>query len=415
MTFPYTTPEGKQSKALVKLGQDTFMPNYKPREMILDKGEGSRVWDLDGNEYIDFSTGIAVNSLGHRDPDLLKALNEQAMKIWHTSNVFFTEPSIRLAEAMVENVDFCERVYFCNSGGEANEAGIKLIRKWATGEGRDPEHREILTVTGSFHGRTMATVTATAQPKYHEGFEPLPGGFKYCDGFNNIDAIKEAVSDKTCAIMIEPIQGEGGIVPMEEGFLKALHNLCDEKDMLLFLDEIQCGMGRTGKLYAYMHEEGVEPDLLSTAKALGCGIPVGALLAGKKTAEVLQFGSHGSTFGGNPLMCAVALAAFTKINDERLMKHVERMSKNFMGSLAQLNQEFNLFTEIRGKGLMIGAELNDAWKGRAGELAEVARKYGVLMLVAGPNVARFLPPLTLNDEDLQEGMERLTKAFESVA
>jgi acetylornithine/N-succinyldiaminopimelate aminotransferase len=246
MTFPYTTPHNDISKALVKMGQDNFMPNYKPREMILDKAEGSRVWDLDGNDYIDFSTGIAVNSLGHRDPDLLKALNEQALKIWHTSNVFFTEPAIRLATAMVENIPFCERVYFCNSGAEANEAGIKLIRKWATENGRDPEHREILTVTGSFHGRTLATVTATAQPKYQEGFEPLPKGFAYCDGFNNIEAIKAAVSDKTCAILIEPIQGEGGIVPMKKGFLKALRKLCDEKNIVLFRDEIQCGMGRTG-------------------------------------------------------------------------------------------------------------------------------------------------------------------------
>lgn len=411
---PYEAPVGAESKQLIDSAKGSFMKNYQPREMIIDRAAGSKVWDLDGNEYIDLSTGIAVNSLGHGDEDLLDALHKQAGKIWHTSNVFYTEPPIQLAEAIVNAVPFCERVYFSNSGAEANEAAIKLVRKWAADKGRGVDEREILTFTGSFHGRTLATVTATAQPKYQEGFEPLPGGFKYCDGFNNIEAVKEAVSDKTCAIMVEPVQGEGGVKPMDEGFLKALRDLCDERDMLLILDEIQCGVGRTGKLYAYMHADGVEPDILTSAKALGCGVPVGAMLTSKKVSEVFQFGSHGSTFGGNPLMCAVALAAFNKINDERLMRHVERQSKSLIGQLAQINQELDIFTEIRGQGLMIGAELTEKYRGRAGEITETARKYGVLTLVAGTDVLRFLPPLNISDEDLHEGILRLYAALKSL-
>ena len=411
--IPYNTPKNEDSKTLVKIGQDYFMKNYKPREMIIDRGEGSRVWDLDGNEYVDFGTGISVNSLGHRDADLLKALTAQAYKVWHTSNIYFTAPAIELAEEMVKNVDFCERVYFCNSGGEANEAAIKLARKWAADKGRSPENREIITFEGSFHGRTLATVTATAQPKYQKGFEPLPEGFTYSDGFNDIAKVAEIISDKTIAIMVEPVQGEGGILPMAEGFLQELRDLCDKHDLLLILDEIQCGMGRTGELYAYMHSKNVQPDILTSAKALGCGMPIGAMLVGKKTADTFEFGSHGSTFGGNPLACAVALEAFRKINNDRLMRHVNRQATNLRGQLAQLNQEFDIFEEIRGQGLMIGAELKKQWHGKAGELMELARTHGLLILVAGPNVIRFLPALTISDEDLHEGILRLTNALEA--
>lgn len=408
--LPFATPEGSASKELVRKGQTYFTPNYKPREMILDHGKGSRLWDLDGNDYIDFGAGIAVCSLGHQDEDLLAALDTQSRKLWHTSNIFFTEPAIRLAEALVEAVPFCERVYFCNSGAEANEAAIKLIRKWATQQGRGPQQREIVTFAGSFHGRTLATVTATAQPKYQQGYEPLPGGFVYCPAFNDIEALKACVTENTCAILIEPVQGEGGVVPARPGYLQEIRALCDEKGLLLAFDEIQCGMGRTGSLFAHMGE-GVEPDIVTVAKALGGGLPVGAMLTGKKVAEVFDFGSHGSTFGGNPVMCAVALAALRKINTPDLLAHVAMMEDHLRDGLAKINDELGLFTEVRGKGLMIGAPLVQEFCGKSGALSEMCRRFGVLVLVAGPDVLRFLPPLTITLEELEEGMGRVKAAL----
>lgn len=408
---PIITPEGDASKSLIEKAKKYYTENYKPREMILDHGKGSRVWDLDGNDYIDLGAGIAVSSLGHQDPDLLKALDEQSRKIWHTSNIFFTAPPILLAEALVEAVPFAKRVYFSNSGTEANEAAIKLIRKWAAAQVRTPEQREIITFTGSFHGRTLAAVTATAQPKYHEGFEPMPGGFVYCDPFNDIEALKKLVTDKTCAIMLEPVQGEGGIRPAKPGFLKAVRELCNEKNLLLVYDEIQCGMGRTGKLFDYMHEEGVEPDILTSAKGIGGGVPIGAMLVGEKVEHVLQFGHHGSTFGGNPVMCAVALAALKKINTPEILGNVEARGAELKAQLAMINQELGLFTEIRGKGLMIGAELAEPFKGKANDLSDLIRRFGVLVLVAGPNVLRFVPPLNITEEELHIGMIRLSEAL----
>lgn len=400
------------SQELVAMGQRYYVPNYKPREMILDKGQGARVWDLEGKDYIDLGSGIAVCSLGHRDPDLIEALVEQADKLWHTSNIFFTEPPIRLAKALVESAAFADRVYLCNSGAEANEAMIKLVRKYAAGKGRDPEHREIITFTGSFHGRTLATVTATAQPKYQEGYEPLPGGFTYCPRFNDEEAISALVSDKTCAIVVEPIQGEGGVMPAKPGFLKHLRELCDKHDALLVFDEIQCGMGRTGTLYAHQHE-GVEPDIMTLAKALGGGIPIGAMLVGKKAAEVFQFGSHGSTFGGNPIMAAVALKALEKISNPDLLAGVEAKHALVIAELAMINEEFKCFSDIRGRGLMIGAELTPDYHGKAGDISEAARKAGVLVLIAGPNVIRFLPPLVISENDLHLGLVRFRNGLES--
>lgn len=408
--LPFVTPEGNLSKELVHKGKTYFTPNYKPREMILDHGKGARLWDLDGNEYIDFGAGIAVCSLGHQDPDLLAALDAQSRKLWHTSNIFFTEPAIRLAEALVEAVPFAQRVYFANSGAEANEAAIKLIRKWASGQGRAPHQREIITFAGSFHGRTLATVTATAQPKYQQGYEPLPGGFVYCPKFNDMEALKACVTENTCAILVEPVQGEGGVVPAKHGFLQEIRALCDEKNILLVFDEIQCGMGRTGALFAHM-QEWVVPDIMTIAKALGGGLPIGALLAGEKVAEVFDFGSHGSTFGGNPVMCAVANAALKKINDPALMRHVGEMERLLRSGLDAMNQKLGLFCDIRGRGLMIGAELVQEYKGKSAALSEMARRFGVLVLVAGPDVLRFLPPLTITPDEMQDGLARLGEAL----
>lgn len=403
---PSTHNLGALSSELIIKGQTYYTANYKPREMILDHGKGARIWDLDGNDYIDLSAGIAVSSLGHQDPDLLAALIEQAHKLWHTSNVFFTEPPIRLAEALAQSVSWGKRVYLCNSGTEANEAMIKLVRKHAADRGKAPEHREIISFAGSFHGRTLAAVAATAQPKYHQGFEPMPAGFVYCPVFNDIEAVRPLVSEKTCAILVEPVQGEGGVMPAKPGFLKGLRALCDEVGALLVVDEIQAGMGRTGTLYAHAQDE-VVPDIMTLAKALGGGVPIGAMIVGEKAAETFVFGSHGSTFGGNPVMAAVGLAALKKISNPALLTEVIRKGERLRASLASINAEAGLFTEIRGRGLMIGAELVSEFKGQANAIAEAARKAGVLLLVAGPDVLRFLPPLTITDEELDEGLARL--------
>ncbi len=392
----------KVTQDLVELGQQTYLPVYAPREMILDHGEGSRVWDIDGNEYIDLGTGISVNNLGHCNPDMIRVAVAQMKKLWHTSNIYFTEPPIRLA-ADLTKVSFADRVFFSNSGAEANEAAIKLARKFSSVK-HPPQKREIITFKGSFHGRTLTTVTATAQPKYHEGFEPLPGGFTYCD-FNDEEAITQLISEKTCAVMLEPIQGEGGITPAQPGFLKLLRKLCDQYEALLIFDEIQCGMGRTGKLFA--HEwEGVLPDIMTLAKALGGGLPIGAMLTTEKVAQTLKVGDHGSTFGGNPVATALAAEALRQLRTPTLMKNVQQQGEYLKSRLNALNAELGKFKEIRGLGLMIGVELQGEWIGQAKNITEVCRRHGVLILQAGPNVLRFLPPLTITKEELDLGMDR---------
>lgn len=407
---PSTHNLGALSAELVAKGQKYYVPNYKPREMILDHGKGSTVWDLDGRDYIDLGAGIAVNSLGHQDPDLLAALDAQSRKIWHTSNVFFTEPPIRLAELLVESADFAMRAYLCNSGAEANEAAIKLVRKYAADAGRPPERRDIITFNGSFHGRTLATVTATAQPKYQQGYEPLPGGFRYCPTFNDEAAIESMVNENTCAVFVEPVQGEGGVIPAKPGYLKHIKSLCEKVGALLVLDEIQAGMGRTGTLFAY-EQDGVVPDIVTLAKALGCGVPVGAMLVGEKAADILQFGSHGSTFGGNPLMTAVAHAAVTKLKSPELLQAAISKGQWLREQLAVMNKELNIFADVRGRGLMIGAELKAGFAGQANAIADAARKEGVLVLVAGPNVLRFVPPLTITQTEFETGLSRLRNAL----
>lgn len=400
-----------ESKKLVDQGYQYFVPCYKPREMILDRGEGARLWDKDDNEYIDLGAGIAVNSLGHAHPQLTRVLHAQVDKLWHTSNVYFTEPTVQLAKELVEASGFATRVLFSNSGAEANEGAIKLARKYAADNGRPPEAREIVTFKGSFHGRTLATVTATAQPKYQAGYEPLPGGFVYAEKFNDEKAVDKVVSEKTCAILVEPVQGEGGIVPFKPGFLTYLRKKCDAVGALLMLDEVQCGMMRTGKMLAYMHEQGLQPDVVTLAKALGCGFPIGALLAGPKVADVFQFGSHGTTFGGNPMATAVALAGLKILQSKEIARNVEARSRQIHAFLERINGELGLFTETRGAGLMIGAELKPELHGKAGDIMEHARLHGVLVLVAGPNVVRFLPPLNITEEELQTGLERLEEAL----
>lgn len=407
---PSTHNQGQRTQELIALGKQYYVPNYKPREMILDHGKGSTIWDIDGKDYIDFGAGIAVCSLGHQDPDLLKALDTQSRKLWHTSNIFYTEPPIRLAEKLVETSGFAKKVFFSNSGAEANEAAIKLCRKYAADQGKPPEKRNIISFNGSFHGRTMATVTLTAQPKYHIGFEPMPAGFVYCHTFNDETAIDALVNENTCAIFVEPVQGEGGVMPAKPGFLKHLRALCDKVGALLVVDEIQAGLGRTGTLFAYTQDE-VTPDVVTLAKALGGGLPIGAMLVGEKACDVLQFGTHGTTFGGNPVMAAVALASVTKLAKAEILANVHARSEMLRSALNAMNDEMKLFREVRGRGLMIGAELIPELAGKSGDISEAARKAGVLVLVAGPNVMRFLPPLTITEQEMAEGIKRFKAAL----
>jgi acetylornithine/N-succinyldiaminopimelate aminotransferase len=395
---------------LIGLGKRYWLPIYRPREVVLDHGKGARVWDTEGRDYVDFGAGIAVNALGHQDPDLVEALTTQAHKLWHASNVFYSEPPLRLAEELVSASGFAERVFLCNSGSEANEAAIKLVRKWAASKGRAPEQRVIVTFRGSFHGRTLAAVTATAQPKYQEGYEPLPGGFRYLD-FNDVAALETAFAQgDVAAVMLEPVQGEGGVLPAAPGFLKRVRELCDAHDALLVLDEIQCGMGRTGTLFAYVQDD-VKPDIVTLAKALGCGFPIGAMLVGSKGSEAMQFGAHGTTFGGNPMAAAVARVALRKLASPEVLANVAKQAQALREGLAELNAELGLFAEVRGRGLMLGAVLADAYKGKAGEILDCAAAHGLLVLQAGPDVLRFVPPLNISDEDVVEGLRRLRDAI----
>ncbi|ODU52660.1 MAG: acetylornithine aminotransferase [Lysobacteraceae bacterium SCN 69-48] len=399
-------------EALLALGREVLLPVYRQREMILERGQGARVWDSEGRDYVDFAAGIAVCSLGHCDPELTAALVEQAGRLWHTSNVFYSEPPLRLAQELVAASRFAERAFLCNSGAEANEAAIKLVRKWATAQGREPARRVILTFRGSFHGRTLAAVTATAQPKYQEGFDPLPGGFRYVD-FNDIAQLETAMaSGDVAAVMLEPVQGEGGVMPAAPGYLQAVRALCDRHKALLVLDEIQCGMGRTGALFAHW-EDGVVPDIVTLAKALGGGFPVGALLAGPKVAQAMQFGAHGTTFGGNPLAAAVARVALRRLASQDIAANVARQSQAIRDGLDALNRDFGLFAQVRGRGLMLGAVLKPEHAGKAGAIGDLAAAHGLLLLQAGPDVLRFVPALNIGDDAVADGLARLRRALEA--
>lgn len=394
------------SSELYALAEQYYLPVYSPRRAILDHGKGSRVWDRDGKEYVDFAAGIAVTGLGHAHPELIRALTEQASRLWHTSNVFVSEPPLQLAKALVASSGFASRVFFCNSGAEANEAAIKLARRHATLQGRDPERRNILTFVNSFHGRTLATLTAGGQPKYRESFEPLPPGFRYA-AFNDLASARDAMADgSVCAVLVEPVQGEGGVTAASGEFLEGLRALCDQHGALLMLDEIQCGMGRTGTLYAWQ-QYALKPDVVTLAKALGGGMPIGAMLVGEQVAETMAVGTHGTTFGGNLLTTAVAHAALKLLDSDALRANVQRKAAAFRDGLEAINDELGCFSEYRGKGLMIGAVLTEAYAPRMTDILNRCMDNGLLALQAGPTVLRFLPPLNITDEDVAEGLRRL--------
>ena len=383
-----------------------MVPNYAPAAFIPVRGAGSRVWDQSGRELIDFAGGIAVNVLGHAHPALVKALTEQAGNLWHVSNVFTNEPALRLAKKLID-ATFADRVFFCNSGAEANEAAFKLARRVAFDKfGEDK--CEIIAATNSFHGRTLFTVSVGGQPKYSDGFGPKIQGISHIP-YNDIDALKAAVSDKTCAVVLEPIQGEGGVLPADLAYLQAARELCDQHNALLVFDEVQSGMGRSGALFAYQHY-GVTPDILSSAKSLGGGFPIGAMLTTEALAKHLAVGTHGTTYGGNPLACAVGEAVIDIINTPEVLDGVKAKHLRFKTKLEQIGQQYGVFSEVRGLGLLIGAVLSDAWKGKAKAILDAAAVEGVMVLQASPDVVRFAPSLVVEDADIDEGLARLERA-----
>lgn len=384
---------------------DEYMtPNYAPAPMVLTRGQGSRVWDTDGREYVDFAGGIAVNVLGHCAPELVAALTEQAQKLWHVSNAYATDTSIAFARNLTE-ATFADRVFFANSGGEANEAALKLARRYAFDTGA-PDKDEILSFDSSFHGRTFFTVTVGGQQKYSDGFGPKPGGITHLP-FNDVDALGDAFSDRVCAVMLEPIQGEGGIISADPAFLQRVRALCDAHGALLIFDEVQSGMGRTGDLFAYMGTE-VVPDILTTAKSLGGGIPVAAMLTTNEVASSLVIGTHGSTYGGNPLVTAVADKVLSIVNTPSFLQEVSRKSALLFALLDDLNEELGVFADIRGKGLWVGCEVKT---GGAKPIVDAALAKGLLTLRAGPDVLRMAPALNIPDEDIHDGIARLRSAL----
>jgi len=394
-----------------ELFDDVMVPNYSPSKVIPVKGKGSRIWDQQDKEYIDFAGGIAVNCLGHCHPTLVKALTEQGQKLWHLSNTMTNEPALRLAKKII-NATFAEKIYFANSGGEANEAALKLARRWA--QDVHGEHKtHIIAFKQGFHGRTFFTVTVGGQPAYSDGFGPKPADIYHAE-YNSLDSVKALISDKTCAVMVEPLQGEGGIILPTEEFIKGVRELCDENNALLIFDEVQTGVGRLGHLYAYM-DLGVTPDILTTAKALGGGFPIGAMITTTEIAKHLKIGTHGSTCGGNPLACAVAEAAFDTINTAEVLAGVKNKAELLVKLLNEINTKYPIFSEIRGKGLLIGVALTEEYKGRAKEILLAAMDEGLMTLIAGVNVVRFAPSLVIPDEDIKAGMALFEKAVAKIA
>ena len=400
--------KGEVSRALY---DQVMTPNYAPMAIMPARGEGSRLWDTAGNAYLDFAAGIAVSVLGHAHPQLRKVLAEQADKLWHVSNLLANGPAVELAQRLCD-ITFAERVFFANSGAEVNEAALKLARRYA----RDhfgPDKEEIIAFDNAFHGRTFFTVCVGGQPKYSDGFGPKPGGITHLP-FNDIEALGKAVDESTCAVILEPIQGEGGVTPATAEFVRAAGELCARHGALLILDEIQTGVGRSGFLYMYQ-KLGVIPDILTTAKGLAGGFPIGAMLTTEAVARSLTVGTHGSTFGGNPLACAVANKVLEIVNTPQLLDGVRVKGELLKQGLAAINRRFELFDEIRGEGLLLGCEMAAPWKDRARDILTACTGHGLLVLVAGPNVLRLAPALTISEDEIAEGLGLLEAAIAEVS
>ncbi len=389
---------------------EVMVPVFAPNAFIPVRGSGLDLWDQDGKHYLDLTGGIAVSGLGHVPAELVEALTDQAKKLWHVSNYFTNEPVLKLAKALTA-ATFAEKVFFCNSGGEANEAAFKLARKWGHMH-FGPQKNRIVSCFHSFHGRTLFTVTVGGQSKYTEGFEPLPPQIDHIP-FNDIDAARAAIGDDVCAVVVEPVQGEGGILPASVEYLKTLRQICDEKNALLIFDEIQCGMGRTGDLFAYMGY-GVTPDIMTSAKALGNGFPIAAMLTTSDIAKSFSVGSHGTTYGGNPLAAAVACKVIEIINTPEFLSRVVDAGKKLKASLERVVADYpEVFAGVRGKGLMLGLVMSDQYRDRAAEITSAAANAGLLLLLAGYSVIRYVPALTISDEHIEQGEKLLRQAVKT--
>jgi succinylornithine transaminase family protein len=378
---------------------EVLVPTYAPAAMVPVRAAGLDVWDQEGKHYLDFTSGIAVSSLGHCNPVLVDAVTRQINTLWHLGNGYTNEPVLRLGTALTD-ATFADRAFFCNSGAEANEAALKLARKYAHTK-FGPHKSRIVSCLSSFHGRTLFTVSVGGQPKYTEGFEPLPQEINHI-AYNDIESARAAITDDVAAVIVEPIQGEGGVIPGDIDFLKALRELCDKTGALLVFDEVQSGVGRTGTLYDYMNV-GVTPDILTSAKALGNGYPIGAMLTTEDIAQHFNVGSHGTTYGGNPLAATVALNVLDQINQPAFLARVNEASSKLFAQLEKLSADFpQLFGKPRGKGLLIGLPMAAGYAGRAKDYTKAAEKLGLMLLIAGPDVVRLAPALVVSDEQLIE-------------
>jgi len=389
----------------MELEKKYYMFTVRRQPIVIERGKGTRVWDVNGKEYLDFTAGWAVNNVGHCNPEVAKAIAEQASTLMQTSNQFYTLPQLRLAQLLVDN-SCLDKVFFGNSGAEANEGAVKLARKY----GR--KHRngayEVITAYNSFHGRTLGMVAATGQPHYQEPFKPLTPGFVHVE-YNNVEAIMEATSDKTAAVLLEPVQGEGGVNVPAEDYLKRVRAWCDQQGILLMLDEVQTGLGRLGSLFGYQ-EFGVEPDVITLGKALGGGVPIGAFMS-KDACMALEPGDHGSTFGGNALTCAAAYASTKYIIDHKVPDNARAMGKRLMDGLNALKKRFSFIKEVRGRGLLVALEFTDTLTPKVMPLANEA---GILLNPVKPNALRFMPPLTITAQEVDEGLNRLEAAFKKL-
>ncbi len=389
---------------IIKLSENFLMHTYSRIPIVIEKGVGSRIWDRDGKCYLDFLSGIGVMILGYSHPYILKAVTEQAKNLIHCSNLYYIYPQAKLAEKLCE-LSFADKVFFSNSGAEANEAAVKLARKFGAPRGA----YEIVAMENSFHGRTLATLGLTGQAKYRKDFGPFPGGLKFAP-FNDLEGVKKVISSKTCAVIVEPIQGEGGINVASSDFLEGLANFCKKEGILLILDEIQCGLGRTGKLFTYQHYQ-IEPDIMTLAKPLGGGLPIGATLAKKEVASAFKPGSHASTFGGNPLVCAAGLAFLKALEEGKLVEKAREKGEYFQARLQDFKKNFSFIQEIKGKGLMLGIKLN-VEEGK--KIVKECRERGLLINLTAGEVLRFLPPLVVENADIDEALNILENVFKNL-
>ena len=391
----------EKSKEILDLYAAKVMPTYAPTVAIAS-GKGLTVRDADGRSYYDFTSGIGVQAVGHAHPKVTAAIQAQAAALTHCSNLFANAPETLLADKLVELSGLGGKVFFCNSGAEANEAAIKLARRWGRANGG---RHEVVTFRQGFHGRTLATVAATAQAWCQDGYDPLPVGFAYAD-YNDLDSLRAAIGDKTVAVMLEAVQGEGGVTPATEEFMKGVRAVCDEKNLLMVVDEVQSGMGRTGKWFAWQNY-GVEPDMFTCAKALGGGLPMGALVSSAKLADVFAVSSHASTFGGNPVAAAAANAVISVIEEEGLLENAAKVGTLLRETLQGFVDQYDRLLEVRGSGLMLGLVVD----GEAKDVVDALAGQGLLALTAGRNVVRFLPPLCLGEDDLEDAADMMSDAF----